>query len=296
MNGGILVLLPARMAHLASRVLQAGCTPVIDATGSATPAVPEGAWVRTRPGRPAPGTGPVLLAELGAPIPDRPTWLESAAPRAIPNGFAGMVLKGREAGGLCGQEDGLVLLGQCPDPSRVILDAGLGPDTAASAAALGAAGVLLVEPHLGCPELDLGPRLSRRLRLADDELTTLVQGVRVANSPTSPVLRRWLQGEDPWALAEGLYASDDPSSHLWMAGQGLALAAELAQRYGNLPRLLEAYVDAWKGWSARARAATRAPDGTRPVDTAAALVEGTAATVGGRVGSGVLWQEARFGR
>ena len=46
----------------------------------------------------------------------------------VPEGFAGIVLKGREAGGRCGEADGLELLAAAADPSRVILDAGLDLD------------------------------------------------------------------------------------------------------------------------------------------------------------------------
>ncbi|MCB9679701.1 MAG: SDR family NAD(P)-dependent oxidoreductase [Alphaproteobacteria bacterium] len=293
MTGGILVLLPAPLAHLASVVVEAGCIPVVDATGSHVPAVPDGAWVRIRPGRPAPGSGPVILAELGAPVPDRPTWLESAAPRAVPAGYAGLVLKGREAGGMCGEDDGLVALAECPEPGRVILDAGVGPDTAAAAAALGAAGVLLVEPHLGCPEIGLPAPLARRLALPDDEITQVVGGLRVANSPIAPVLRELVRGGSPWQLADGLF-EHGPLHRLWLAGQGLALASELAQRYGSLRALLSAYVEAFGGWQGRVRDGVSG-SAANVVHTAASLATPhTAAGVGGTVGSAVLWQEAAF--
>ena len=112
------VLLPPHRSTLAANVASASGIAIIDATGPHLPEVPEGAWVRTRPGRPAPGTGPVVLAELGAPIPGRPTWLETSVAGPVPDGFAGLVLKGREAGGLSGDEDGLVALANCPEPSR----------------------------------------------------------------------------------------------------------------------------------------------------------------------------------
>ena len=134
-----------------------------------------------RPGRPAPGNGPVILAEFGAPIAGRPTWLETSAPREVPQGFAGLVLKGVEASGAAGQLDGLTLLAQCPQPENVILDSGVGPHTAASAAALGAAGVLVSEPLYGCPEFDLPPSMARRIKLADTEMTRRVQAFE---SPT----------------------------------------------------------------------------------------------------------------
>ncbi len=292
MSGAIRVLLPPPAAHLSSRVLEAGCTPVVDATGPHAPDVPEGAWVRTRPGRPAPGTGPVVLAELGAPVPGRETWLETSLPRDVPKGYAGLILKGREAGGWVGEEDGLVALSRCPDPTRVVLDAGVGPATAAAAASLNAAGVLLVEPHLGCPELALPPGMVARMGHPDDEITHLIGSLRVCASPTAPVLRRLGAGEDPWSLAAGLWTTGDPSEHLWLAGQGITLAGELADRFGTLGALLAAYREAWLGWTSRARHATASPAG-RTVGTASGLASPhTTAGVGGPVGSSVLWQEA----
>ncbi|MEQ1570136.1 MAG: polyketide synthase, partial [Myxococcota bacterium] len=289
----ILVLLPPTSTAVVPVVLEAGCIPVVDATGDAVQ-VPDGAWVRTRPGRPAPGTGPVILAELGAPIPDRQTWLETAVPREVPHGFHGLVLKGREAGGLCGEVDGLVALAQVKDPSRVILDAGVGPATAAAAAMLGVSGVLLVEQHLGCPELGLPPGLERRLHLADSEVTRVVHGLRVSASATAPVLRALVAGEDdPWSLAAPVWRTGDAASHLWLMGQGLALARELTDRYGGLSGVLAAYRDAIAD---RAIAARRGAvlTAARPVGTASAFAAGAAATVEGAVGSGVLWQEAAW--
>jgi acyl transferase domain-containing protein/NAD(P)-dependent dehydrogenase (short-subunit alcohol dehydrogenase family)/acyl carrier protein/phosphopantetheinyl transferase len=293
MSAPVRVLLPPHASHLASLVLDAGATPVIDATGSQPPEVPEGAWVRTRPGRPAPGSGPVVLAELGAPVPDRPTWLETSGPRDVPSGFAGLVLRGREAGGYGAEEDGLVALSRCPEPGRVLLAAGCGPATAAAAAALGAAGVLLGDEVLGCPELELSEAMSRRLELPDDEITTVVAGIRVANPPTAPVLRELARTGDLWGLADGLWPAGDLQKHLWLAGQGLALARELADRHGGLVPLLRAYQQAFGGWSEAVRAA-RIGEG-RPAGTGAQLAgPGTAATTGGPVGSSVLWQEAAF--
>ncbi|MBX2800577.1 MAG: SDR family NAD(P)-dependent oxidoreductase [Myxococcales bacterium] len=295
MSGPVRVLLPPPAAHLAQTVVSAGCTPIVDATRSDVPEIPDGAWVRTLPGRPAPGSGPVVLAELGAPITGRPTWLETSVPREVPDGYAGLVLKGREAGGLCGEHDGLVALAQCPEPGRVILDAGVGPATTASAAALGAAGVLVADTLLGCPEIELPAALRRRLAHSDDEITRVVNGLRVAASPTAPVLRRLLDGEDPWALAAELWAIGDPANHLWIAGQGLALAVPLAQRYGSLAKLLTAYVQGWEQWTSTARAATAIEPPIEAAGTGAHLASARAAAgVGGTVGSAVLWQQARW--
>ncbi|MBT3218976.1 MAG: SDR family NAD(P)-dependent oxidoreductase [Proteobacteria bacterium] len=326
MNHGIFVSLPPGTESLAPLISEQGCIPVIDATGAYLPLVPEGAWVRTRPGRPAPGTGPVILAEsrgrrateadskhrfpvlesrptepVGpgvnresrAPIPGRPTWLESSASRHTPKGYEGLVLKGRESSGLIGELDGLQALANCPDPSQVILDGGLGPHTSASAAALGAAGVLVVGQHLACPELSIPLSLRWRLRCADDELTCVVQGIRVGNSPTAPVLLRLAMGEDPWTLADGIWEDGDLQNRLWLMGQGAGLAVGLVERHGNLPGLLQAYRHHWLHF--RSLAAKSQPSDTkRPVFTSRSLNSGTAAGVNGMVGSGVLWEIASW--
>ena len=292
MSGGIFVVLPPTAAALASTVLKAGGTPIIDATGALAPDVQEGAWVRIRPGRPAPGTGPVLLAEHGAPVPDRETWLETTAPRDIPAGFAGLVLKGREAGGFCGDLDGLSLLESCPNPENVILDAGLGPNTASSAAALGAFGVLLSEQHLGCPEFSLSDSMRQRLFKADDEVTHRVGAVRVANAATSPALRTLNAGENPWVLSEKLWENGDLTQQIWFAGQGLALARELSQRFGTLQGVVSAYVTRWAEWPNSVATSTAAEASVQATTAMGLRQPGACANPSGLVGSGVLWQEA----
>jgi hypothetical protein len=47
------------------------------------------------------------------------------------------------------------------------------------------------------------------------------------------VLRRLILGDDPWVLAEGLWRTGDAATHLWFAGQGLALARGLACQRGQ---------------------------------------------------------------
>jgi len=290
------VLLPPHRSALAPTVAAASGIAIIDATGPHLPDVPEGSWVRTRPGRPAPGTGPVILAELGAPIPGRPTWLETSVGGPIPDGFAGLVLKGREAGGLCGDEDGLVALANCPEPARVLLDAGVGPTTAAAAAALGAAGIILVEQHVALPEMQLPERLLRYLSSCQpDAITRVVQGWRVANPPTASVLRELSNTGDPWELTRDLWSAGDVNEHLWIAGQGLALAPLLAERHHTLGELIRTYRGHWHAGKTGGVGAASGVPSARPVDTIEDLHSpGTAADTGGLMGSAVLWQFAAW--
>jgi acyl transferase domain-containing protein/NAD(P)-dependent dehydrogenase (short-subunit alcohol dehydrogenase family) len=207
-----------------------------------------------------------------------------------------LVLKGREAGGLSGDEDGLVALANCPEPSRVLLDAGVGPATAAAAAALGAAGVLLVEQHVALPEMALPERLLRYLSSSQpDAITRVVQGWRVANPPTAAVLRELSHTGDPWELTRDLWSTGDINAHLWIAGQGLALAPLLAERHHTLGELIRTYRGHWHAGKTGGVGSVSGVQTARPVDTIEDLHSpGTAANTGGLMGSAVLWQFAAW--
>ncbi len=290
----LLVILPAKAAHLASRVRAVGGTPVIDLTCSTELELdlPDGAWVRVRPGQKAPGSGPVLVTGRARKVRGRECWLESPVSMSVPRGYSGLVLRGREAGGYCGEQDGLSM-----DLQGHILDAGLGPDTAAAAMAMGAVGVVVHEQLFGLPELNLGPNLARQARDFRDTGTRRVEGFRIAASPLSPVVRRIVAGEDPWAACQGWLEKDDHIGSGWPAGQGLALAGPLAQRY-SLEALLGAYLSAMQNWKERLANGVRWPDSGPSGRTTSALRASNGRTYvadpSGAVGSGVLWQIAAW--
>ena len=115
--------LPAESAALVTRVEGLGGIPIIDLTSTATTAVPDGAWVRVRSRRGVPGSGPVLLVGTHTkPVPDRETWLELTEPGELPEGFAGVVLRGSEAGGSCGTQPLLQMLASLPGTIPVLVD------------------------------------------------------------------------------------------------------------------------------------------------------------------------------
>jgi malonyl CoA-acyl carrier protein transacylase len=288
----LLVILPSEAAHLAPRVVAAGGTPVVDLTcATEVPAVPDGAWVRVRPGQKAPGTGPVLLTGRSRKVRGRECWVESPVAMAAPRGFAGVVVRGREASGYCGDVDGLSM-----DLQGHVLDAGLGPDTAAAAMAMGAAGVVVHEQLFALPELGLGPALSLRARNFADTGTRKVEGFRIAASPLAPVVRRIVAGEDPWTACQGWHGQDDPVKVGWPAGQGLALAGVLADRYGSLEDVVRAYASAMRGFQEKLAHGMHWPDSGPSGRTTAALRASNGRTFvadpTGAVGSGVLWQMA----
>ena len=293
MDVGVFVLLPPERVHLCGLVMEAGGIPVIDATIRAPEHIPDGAWVRIRPGHAAPGTGPVVLAEDGAAVMDRPTWLESAVARAVPAGFEGLWLRGLEAAGIHGERDVLDLLAECPEPERTIVGAGLAPLTAGVAAALGARGVALGSVIAACPEWAIHDGLRGILERPADEATAVVQGWRVANAVTDPVLAAVAQGANPWSIADSL-GSNEPSGRLILADQGLAIAAELMDRHGSMQGIISAYREAVLRWPERVRGAYAADSARVVFDAAALNGPGTAAGGGEGLGSGILWQIAAW--
>ncbi|MEE2750665.1 MAG: beta-ketoacyl synthase N-terminal-like domain-containing protein, partial [Myxococcota bacterium] len=295
-NPMIITVIPGESAELVPGLLENGAIPVLDLTCLSVSEVPEGAWIRVRPGQDCPGNGPILLAGEGAPVDNRPTWLEITEVQDTPAGFEGVVLRGREAGGLCGREDGLQMLAR--QKGRVILDAGLGPSTAAAAVALGAEGVVVSDQLFCLPELNLGVELKRRALAAVADSSRVVGGFRLTASALSPVVRRLSGGADPWELAQDWFSQDDAVTVCWPAGQGLLLAGELARRHGSLKGVIDAYRQAMQGWKQSAETAVRRGDlkGAHRAQTPAAVVtrngrENVAHASGG-VGSGPLWQVA----
>ncbi len=293
----LFVRLPAEVASLAESVLSTGAIPLIDLTSSWTEEVHPGAWVRVRPDQKAPGTGPVVLCSAGRKPRGRQTWLEVREARPCPKNFEGLFVVGREAGGFCGSEDGLSLLDQCT--GRLVLDASVGPDTAASAAALGAEGVVLAEQLWGLNELGLGPHLRRLVERATDTSTHVVNGFRVAASPISPAIRRLVAGLDAYEASEGWFAADDPVGLAVPAGQGIALARTLAERHGDLCGVLDAYARACVEWEQRVGSVvawqdSSAPRGRTSIALRASNGRSFVADPSGAVGSAVLWQIAAW--
>ncbi|MBO86165.1 MAG: hypothetical protein CL927_12470, partial [Deltaproteobacteria bacterium] len=235
--------LPAARAHLCARVLASGGVPLVDLTCAPEAVVlPAGAWVRVRSLEAVPGDGPVVLA-VGtpdpAPIPGRPTWLEVTEAPTVTGGFAGILLRGQEAGGPCGARPGLELLRSSATDLPIILDAGIGPGDVAQTVRSGAMGIVLSDLLLGLPALELPPALRARLDRADDTTSHLVNGFRIQAAPLAPVLRRLLSGASFWEQTRGWMRTDNPDETAFPAGLALGRAREVADRFDTLEGLLD---------------------------------------------------------
>ncbi|MEY3211900.1 MAG: hypothetical protein RIT28_2381 [Pseudomonadota bacterium] len=285
----LLILLPAERASLADVVLATGAVPVIDLTLDEEATIPPGAGVRVRPGQAAPGDGWVIVAGEGAAPAGRRALIERTRPGPAPEGFAGVILRGREAGGVCADVDGFALL--VAHGPGALLDAGLGPDTAAAAVACGAAGVVVGEALWALPELGLGPNALKRVRVARDVDTVVVSGQRVVAPALSPALQRLAAGESLASVCRGWLSADTPAHTALPAGQGLALAATLADRVGGLKEAITAYQQAMGRAPAPPRS-SRARELATNLSALLAARGAAAASPTGLVGAGVLWQEA----
>ena len=147
-NTLLLCVIPSERVELVSSITAAGGVPVVDMVHSTSVSVPDGAWVRVRSLTEVPGRGPVILAggDASETLADRECWIELTEPGPTPDGFAGVVLRGNEAGGACGSEPGLDLLGRMPVDSRVILAASILPADVAAVVDGGAEGVIISDP------------------------------------------------------------------------------------------------------------------------------------------------------
>ena len=238
-------VIPAERASLADAIMSAGGIPVLDFTCSPTVAVPDGAWVRVNNRRSVPGTGPVILSgSHKAPVRNRETWLEVTEACAIPEGFAGAVVRGSEVGGPCGSLPGMDLLGQMGQDQRVIIDAALSPKDAAAAFAAGTEGVVLSECLWALPEMALPKVFLDRLGRLDSGSFHVINGFQILASPLAPVLRRLLDGEGFWPLAQGWLSQGDPTRCAWPAGPGVSAAVEFSQIHGSVAGVIGAYREA----------------------------------------------------
>jgi acyl transferase domain-containing protein/acyl carrier protein/phosphopantetheinyl transferase len=292
----LLCAVPAERADLAGAIAAAGGTPLVDVTASPRADVPSGAWVRVRSRRRVSGDGPVVLVDGpdAAPVRNRETWLEVTAPRAAPDGFAGIVLRGAEVGGPCGAAPGLEMVAQVPQGTRILLDAGTLPTDATAARAAGVDGVVLSDVLLGLPELGLPAGLRQRLASLEPAGDHVVNGFRFHAGPLAPVLRKLLGGAAFWDLTDGWFSADDPANRAWPIGAAAASAVTLAQTHPDLRRLLAAYDVAAEASvpAPPARPAPARPAPTRGAansgDTAVAII-GLGCRLPGAMSVGAFW-------
>ena len=159
---------------------------------------------------------PAVLAEVRGP---------DEAVRAAADGVTGLVLRGEESGGPCGEHSTFVLLqrvlGAVPADLPVWACGGIGPHTAAAAVLAGARGVVLDIQLALLDEAGTALAVAGLLRAADGTETVVVDGCRVLDRsrPGLPAVLR----ERPLPL-----------------GQDAFLAARFAERYGTVDRALAA--------------------------------------------------------
>ena len=162
---------------------------------------------------------PAVLAEVRGP---------GEAVRAVADGATGLVVRGEESGGPCGEHSTFVLLqrvlGAVPADLPVWACGGIGPRTAAAAVLAGARGVVLDIQLALLDEAGTAPAAAGLLRAADGTETVVVDGCRVLDRsrPGLPAVLR---------------------DRLLPLGQDAFLAARFAERYGTVDRALAAVTE-----------------------------------------------------
>ncbi|MFI6983403.1 SDR family NAD(P)-dependent oxidoreductase [Embleya sp. NPDC050154] len=163
---------------------------------------------------------------------------------AVAAGAEGVIARGAESGGRCGELTTFVLLQQLLADERVSVPVwaagGIGPHTAAAAVAGGAAGVLLDTQLALVAESTVPADVAAAVRAMDGSETVVIRGHRVYRRPDLPISRLAGPEGDPAAVsgAGGL------RRELLPVGQDGALAGRLADRYGTAGRVLHAVREA----------------------------------------------------
>ncbi|MEU9875740.1 SDR family oxidoreductase [Streptomyces phaeochromogenes] len=168
------------------------------------------------------------------------TDLEQAL-AAVRAGAHGLIARGSESGGRIGELSTFVLLQRLLAEPGVDLPVwacgGIGPRTAASAVAGGAAGVVLDSQLALLAEARLPEPAAAALRSMDGSETVVVGGHRVLHrrGPDAPRV----PADDP-LLVSGMLGAQDPRTQLLPVGQDGFLAARFAERWGDAGRTVRA--------------------------------------------------------
>ncbi|WP_230467581.1 type I polyketide synthase [Lujinxingia vulgaris] len=173
-------------------------------------------------------------------------------------GADGVVICGLEAGGLCGEESGLVLLGRVRGEVGVpaVVRGAMGPDTAAAVMVAGASGYVLEEALWLCEGMapsSEAVKVLERVGATDTRCLGVVVGARyrawslLATRPTRELAAREIayvdQEQEGGARAYleevrsrrfERWEAIDPKRELWPMGQGGALARVFRERYGSV--------------------------------------------------------------
>ena len=266
----VLVYLPGTESfkRAASAARQAGAT-LVTTTGDA----PEGALLRHTPGDAFPSQRRLVIGAEHHLVPGGISnvatqiqatgtnlpWLAEVTSleqgkQALAAGASALIACGFEAGGLVGEEAGLVLLRRLlPLGLPVHVRGGIGPDSAAAVIAAGAAGVVLEHQLWCCPEFPIEEKLRSKIaRFNPTDTKSLgihfgfryrVFGQVATRAPRellareAELLAKHASPSDFWAEIERRESSSpwqaDLKSDLLPLGQDAALAAPLAAKFGD---------------------------------------------------------------
>ena len=274
----ILCYIPAERDQLAQLIFQVGAIPVIDITCSDRSSVPKGAWIRTRSKRDIPGKGPVILAGENhrSAIRGRETWLEVSKPKKVPRGFAGIILRGKEAGGVSGEASVFNDWAKL-SPQTTMLDGGIEPKDLPSITEKEFAGIVISDLLLGFPAFALPPNLLHLLSIADSSFVYQSKSFSGIATPLSKALQQLIQGETWWKVCEGWLRLDTPSEKMPPWGEKALKALSIAKQYDSLFHFLVAYTgNAVPTLSSVAHASLPISHSAKTPETTSSVIESTA--------------------
>ncbi len=248
-------ILPSEIVSVQQNIIPSNCTHIIDITHSERIPIPAQCWIRTRVRRGVPGKGPVILSggNHKNPIRGRETWLEVTNTQRISTKFAGLVVRGREVGGLVSTESIWNLLPKIPKQTRVIVDANLLPheitqlqegiENGKIKAKI--EGVILSDLLLGFESTQLPPKISSHIQNRDIISQRLdidkKSGYQFFAHLASSSVKRLSKGERFWSLAQNWFNEEGSKKHVIPLGQRVSLLPEIHAKYSSLHSWIDVY-------------------------------------------------------
>ena len=243
MSTQILCILPSERSEIAPQVIQAGGIPVIDITLSDRVPIPIGTWVRTRVRRAVPGKGPVILAGENhkSPIRNRETWLETSRYKKTPKGFAGIILRGSNVGGITVNSDIWEKLAKADPNQRIIIDAGSLPEDMPKLKEKNIEGVILHDVLMAMPELLMPNPWAKLINAQDPSFCQRTKHASVFSPLLSDGVQKVAEEKNWWKICHQWLSKASPNTSPAPFGSAILHAPNLKNKYKTLSRLIRAY-------------------------------------------------------
>ena len=182
------------------------------------------------------------------PFEGRETWLEVTKLRKVPRGFAGIIVRTKEAGGWCADKTWAELQDKLSklDADRTILDVGFSPEEW-SPLREQFAGTVIGSQLFGFSEFGLPTNLLSLLQQLNETHLIHHNNNSVASYPLSEGLERLISGTDWWRVSDGWLREDNPSTKPAPWGSAALQSIDYTRRFGSVESFLAAYQTGHEG-------------------------------------------------